>query len=90
MLKAIRIAILLFILFMVAAGTWLDVEPCDYLVDRTLDGPRWDGRVVRGFHFELLETCILPGVGSRASSKGRIGSRGSPSPWAAATAARMG
>jgi hypothetical protein len=37
------------------------------LVDRTDGPPRWDGRIVEGFRFELVRTCEMPGVGLRES-----------------------
>ena len=53
---------------MVESGAWLRVEPGrppSFLVDRTDGPPRWDGRTVNGFRFELLRTCELRGVGLR-------------------------
>ena len=65
---------------MVASGAWVPVmtdmpapEGHRYLIDRTADGPRWDGRVLHGFRFELMDTCILRGVGLRE-----------PQPWTVA------
>jgi hypothetical protein len=55
---------------MVASGAWLLAEPAHppaFLVDRTDGPPRWDGRTVDGFRFELVRTCLLPGVGLRES-----------------------
>lgn len=53
---------------MVESGAWLRAEPghppaC--LVDRTAGPPRWAGRTVEGFRFDLLQTCELSGVGLR-------------------------
>jgi hypothetical protein len=62
---------------MVESGAWVKLlaatdapEGHRYFVDRTEDGPRWEGRVVEGFRFELMESCILRGVGLRE-----------PQPW---------
>lgn len=55
---------------MVESGAWLRAEPAHppaCLVDRTDGPPRWDGRVVEGFRFELVRTCEMPGVGLRES-----------------------
>ena len=55
---------------MVTSGAWLRAEPAHTpvcLVDRTDGPPRWDGRIVDGFRFELVKTCLLPGVGLRES-----------------------
>lgn len=50
---------------MVESGAWLEVgeSPPDYLVDRSEGIPRWEGRTVRGVRFELLDTCIIEGLG---------------------------
>jgi hypothetical protein len=53
---------------LVESGAWLHArDPAgrrpDYLVDRTEGPPRWAGRTVRGVTFELLDTCIIQGVG---------------------------
>lgn len=50
---------------MVASGAWLEAgdTPPDYLVDRSEGMPRWTGRTVRGIRFELLDTCIISGLG---------------------------
>jgi len=65
---------------MVDSGAWVKIlaeedapEGHRYFVDRTEDGPRWDGREVGGFRFELLDTCLLRGVGLRE-----------PQPWTVA------
>lgn len=65
---------------MVATGAWVTVmadmpapEGHRYLIDRTADGPRWDGRILHGYRFELMDTCILRGVGLRE-----------PQPWTVA------
>jgi hypothetical protein len=55
---------------MVAEGVWLDAAApdgrlADYLVDRNLGLPRWQGRTVRGVTFTLLKTCTIAGVGLR-------------------------
>lgn len=53
---------------MVESGAWLQAEPGRppaWLVDRTDGPPRWEGRAVGGFRFELLQTCELRGVGLR-------------------------
>lgn len=66
---------------MVASGDWLragarpgeTVSAPDYLVDRSEGLPRWKGRTVHGIRFELLDTCIIEGVGLTA-----------PGPWTVA------
>lgn len=64
---------------MVASGAWVNVREAtsgrtaDYFVDRFEGAPRWDGRIVHGVRFELLDTCILEGVGLRE-----------PQPWTVA------
>lgn len=65
---------------MVAGGAWVPVLAAQgapeghlYFVDRTEDGPRWEGRIVDGYRFELLDTCLLHGVGLRE-----------PQPWTVA------
>ena len=35
----------------------------DYFVDRSEGSPRWDGRTVHGVRFELLDMCIIEGLG---------------------------
>jgi hypothetical protein len=55
---------------MVAAGLWLsgdhhDGPMPDYFVDRWEGEPRWVGRTVFGMTFELLDTCVIRGVGLR-------------------------
>lgn len=64
---------------MVASGDWVPVREAtsgrraDYFVDRAEGPPRWEGRTVHGVRFELLDTCILEGVGLRE-----------PQPWTVA------
>jgi hypothetical protein len=66
---------------MVASGDWLRAgarpgekfDAPDYLVDRSEGLPRWKGRTVHGIRFELLDTCIIEGVGLTA-----------PGPWTVA------
>jgi hypothetical protein len=65
---------------MVESGDWVPVLAAQgapgghlYFVDRTEDGPRWEGREVAGYRFELLDTCLLRGVGLRE-----------PQPWTVA------
>jgi len=55
------------------AGTTAEVVRPDYFIDRSEGVPRWDGRVVRGVRFDLIDTCILEGVGIRE-----------PQPWTVA------
>lgn len=58
---------------MVESGVWVrggGGPAPSYLVDRSLDGPRWEGRTVGGVRFELLRTCTMSGVGLRE-----------PQPW---------
>jgi hypothetical protein len=60
---------------LVESGAWLHArDPAgrrpDYLVDRTAGPPRWAGASVRGVTFELLDTCVIQGVGLRE-----------PQPW---------
>jgi hypothetical protein len=54
---------------MVESGAWLKLgaegQRPGYLVDRSEGEPRWTGRTVHGVRFELLQTCLLPGVGLR-------------------------
>ena len=54
---------------MVDSGAWLELGPDgrhpDYFVDRAEGEPRWAGRTVAGVRFELLDTCIMSGVGLR-------------------------
>jgi hypothetical protein len=58
---------------MVAQAAWVPVREAttgrtaSYFVDRAEGPPRWEGRTVHGVRFELLETCILEGVGLRES-----------------------
>jgi len=54
---------------LVESGLWLRNEyrenaPCPtWFVDRTAGPPRWDGRTLRGVRFELVDTCVIHGVG---------------------------
>jgi hypothetical protein len=56
---------------MVVSGDWLraGARPGEaavapgYFVDRSEGMPRWDGRILHGIRFELLDTCIIEGVG---------------------------
>lgn len=50
---------------MVASGLWLRLGRPDWLYDRTVGPPRWDGKVVEGVRFELVRTCVIEGVGLR-------------------------
>ena len=45
----------------------------DWLVDRSEGGPRCAGRVIDGVRFELLDSCVIHGVGLRE-----------PQPWTVA------
>jgi hypothetical protein len=64
---------------MVASGAWLETREAgsgrrpDYFVDRSEGEPRWEGKTMHGIRFELLDTCILEGVGLRE-----------PQPWTVA------
>jgi len=64
---------------MVASGAWLKTREAgsgrrpDYFVDRSEGKPRWEGKTMHGIRFELLDTCILEGVGLRE-----------PQPWTVA------
>ncbi len=64
---------------MVASGAWLEMRETgsgrrpDYFVDRAEGAPRWEGKTMHGIRFELLDTCILEGVGLRE-----------PQPWTVA------
>jgi hypothetical protein len=61
---------------MIESGVWLrpatGARPT-WLVDRCEGEPRWQGRTVGGVTFELVDTCILRGVGLRE-----------PQPWTVA------
>ena len=56
---------------MVTSGAWLELktpsgEPesaPDYFVDRSEGMPRWDGKILHGIRFELLDTCVISGLG---------------------------
>ncbi len=54
---------------MVTSGAWLKLGPDgshpDYFIDRAEGEPRWAGRTVDGVRFDLLETCLISGVGLR-------------------------
>ncbi len=58
---------------MVADAAWVTVpesttgNQAAYFLDRAEGPPRWAGRTLHGVRFELLETCILEGVGLRES-----------------------
>ena len=56
---------------MVTSGAWLRLGPDgshpDYFVDRAEGEPRWADRTVNGVRFELLNTCLMSGVGLRES-----------------------
>lgn len=61
---------------MVESGAWLAAAGPDrpgWLVDRAEEGARFDGRVIAGVRFELVDTCVLRGVGLRE-----------PQPWTVA------
>ena len=64
---------------MVASGAWLETREAgsgrrpDYFVDRSEGEPRWEGKTIHGIRFELLDTCIIEGVGLRE-----------PQPWTVA------
>jgi len=64
---------------MVASGAWLETRELgsgrrpDYFVDRSEGPPRWEGKTVHGVRFELIDTCIIEGVGLRE-----------PQPWTVA------
>ena len=64
---------------MVDSAAWVSVmesttgRPAAYFLDRSEGQPRWDGATVQGARFELLDTCVLPGVGLRE-----------PQPWTVA------
>ncbi len=64
---------------MVASGAWLEIREAgsghrpDYFVDRSEGPPRWEGKTIHGIRFELLDTCIIEGVGLRE-----------PQPWTVA------
>ncbi|MEN8006687.1 MAG: hypothetical protein ABFS42_06695 [Candidatus Krumholzibacteriota bacterium] len=56
---------------MVTSGAWLTAgtrsgEPGripDFFVDRSEGIPRWDGKTIHGVRFELLDTCVISGLG---------------------------
>ncbi|MBE0566204.1 MAG: hypothetical protein IH621_09620 [Krumholzibacteria bacterium] len=61
---------------MIESGAWLGAPGPDrprWLVDRAAEGARFDGRVIGGVRFELVETCVIRGVGLRE-----------PQPWTVA------
>lgn len=64
---------------MVASGAWLETRESgsgrrpDYFVDRSEGEPRWAGRTLHGVRFDLIDTCIIEGVGLRE-----------PQPWTVA------
>ncbi|HOX25679.1 MAG TPA: hypothetical protein PLL30_11080 [Candidatus Krumholzibacteria bacterium] len=56
---------------LVESGLWLragdraGARAPTWFVDRTEGPPRWTGRTVRGVTFELVDTCVIHGVGLR-------------------------
>ncbi len=53
---------------MVTSGRWLRAggdQPPQWFVDRTDGPPRWDGKLVDGVRFDLVDTCVMHGVGLR-------------------------
>ncbi len=61
---------------MVASGAWLGAPGPDrpgWLVDRSEGEPRFAGREIDGVRFELVDTCVIRGVGLRE-----------PQPWTVA------
>jgi len=52
---------------MVESGAWLrsGSSPPDWFVDRWEGDARWDGRTIHGVSFELMDTCVIRGVGLR-------------------------
>lgn len=55
---------------MIESGLWLrndlsQAPPPDWFVDRHEGPPRWDGKTMRGMTFELVDTCVIRGVGLR-------------------------
>jgi len=64
---------------MVASGAWLNTRESgsgrcpDYFIDRSDGAPRWEDKTVHGVRFELIDTCIIEGVGLRE-----------PQPWTVA------
>jgi len=49
---------------MVESGAWLGESPRpQWFVDRWEGPPRWDGKVLRGVAFELVDSCVIHGVG---------------------------
>ncbi len=55
---------------MVESGLWLrndlrDGPPPAWFVDRHEGPPRWVGKTVRGVTFELVDSCVIHGVGLR-------------------------
>lgn len=52
---------------MVASGAWLSATKPDYVYDRTVGPPRWDGVTLHGVKFELIRQCTVHGVGLRES-----------------------
>lgn len=61
---------------MVTSGAWLGPpgpERPGWLVDRSENGPRFAGRVIDGVRFELVDSCVIHGVGLRE-----------PQPWTVA------
>ncbi|MCP4143921.1 MAG: hypothetical protein GY752_01410 [bacterium] len=52
---------------MVASGAWLGATKPDYVYDRTVGPPRWDGVTLHGITFELIRQCTIQGVGLKES-----------------------
>ena len=52
---------------MVESGVWLETIRPDYVFDRTDGPPRWDGRAWHGVRFELIDSCVVEGIGLRES-----------------------
>jgi hypothetical protein len=56
---------------MVVGGSWLKTPEAgsgrrpDYFVDRCEGAPRWEGKTMHGVRFELIDTCLIEGVGLR-------------------------
>lgn len=50
---------------MVESGIWLEASRPDYVYDRNPGPPRWDGRRWHGVRFELVDSCVVNGIGLR-------------------------
>jgi hypothetical protein len=56
---------------MVVSGDWIlagggsgkNTGVPDFFLDRSEGMPRWEGRIVHGIRFELLDTCVIEGLG---------------------------